>query len=114
MVTPLDRIRLIQDNYDSFCYGSSAEYREALPAAPFREAAAVWEGRMEATHFQEGDRVRSRVSRSNVKAGMIGTVRRLFLSFDHTYDVLFDRKHQPVVMRGYELERVEQLQEVGA
>ena len=33
MVTPLDRIRLIQDNYDSFCYGSSEEYREALPAA---------------------------------------------------------------------------------
>jgi hypothetical protein len=33
MATPLDRIRLIQDNYDSFCYGSSEEYREALPMA---------------------------------------------------------------------------------
>jgi len=69
---------------------------------------------MDATHFQEGDRVRARVSRSHVRAGMIGTVRRQFLSVDHSYDVMFDRKHQPVAMRGYELERAEQMQEVGA
>lgn len=33
MPTPHDRIRRIQENYDDFCYGSSEEYREALPAA---------------------------------------------------------------------------------
>jgi hypothetical protein len=33
MPTPLDRIRRIQENYDSFCYGSSEEYRQALPMA---------------------------------------------------------------------------------
>jgi len=86
----------------------------AFPAAPFQEAAAAWEERMEATHFQEGDRVRSRVTRRYIKAGMIGTVRRLFLSVDHTYDVVFDRNNPPVAMRGYELERVEQMQEVGS
>jgi hypothetical protein len=30
---PLDRIRQIQANYDDFCYGSSEEYRQALPMA---------------------------------------------------------------------------------
>jgi hypothetical protein len=69
---------------------------------------------MDATHFQEADRVRSRVTRRYIKAGMIGTVRRLFLAVDHTYDVVFDRNNPPVAMRGYELERVEQMQEVGS
>jgi hypothetical protein len=86
----------------------------AFPAAPFQEAAAEWEGYMDATYFQEGDRVRSRVTRRYIKAGMIGTVRRLFLSVDHTYDVVFDRNNPPVAMRGYELERIEQAQEVGS
>jgi hypothetical protein len=45
---------------------------------------------------------------------MVGTVRRVFLSVDHTYDVLFDRKRQPVMMRSHELERVDQAQEVSS
>jgi hypothetical protein len=69
---------------------------------------------MDAMHFQEGDRVRSLVTRRYIKAGMIGTVRRQFLSVDHTYDVVFDRKHPPIAMRGYELEPVEQVQEIGS
>jgi hypothetical protein len=69
---------------------------------------------MDTTHFQEGNRVRSQVTRMYIKAGMIGTVRRLFLSVDHTYDVVFDRNNPSVAMRGYELERVEQAQEVGS
>ena len=30
---PIDRIRRMQANYDDFCYGSSDEYRAALPLA---------------------------------------------------------------------------------
>ena len=69
---------------------------------------------MEATRFQEGAQVRSRVTREYITAGMVGTVRRVFLSVDHTYDVLFDRKRQPVMMRSHELERVDQAQEVSS
>jgi hypothetical protein len=69
---------------------------------------------MEATRFQEGDQVRSRVTREYIRAGMVGTVRRVFLSVDHTYDVLFDPKRQPVMMRTHELERVDQAQEVSS
>jgi hypothetical protein len=45
---------------------------------------------------------------------MVGTVRRVFLSVDDTYDVFFDGKHRPVVMRGHELERVEHERDVGS
>ena len=88
--------------------------RQGFPRCPFQEVAAAWEGLVDTAHFQEGDRVRSRVTRRYIKAGMIGTVRRLFLAVDHTYDVVFDRNNPPVAMRGYELERAEQAQEVGS
>lgn len=42
---------------------------------------------------------------------MVGTVQRSFRSIDDTYDVFFDGKRMPVMMRGHELERVEQAQE---
>ena len=66
---------------------------------------------MDATRFQVGDRVRSRVTRGDLRPGMVGTVQRSFLSVDDTYDVVFDSKRTPVLMRGHELERVEQAQE---
>ena len=69
---------------------------------------------MDELRFQVGDRVLSRVARDKFKAGMLGTVRRVFLSVDDVYDVLFDGKHRLVAMRGRELERVEQAQEWGA
>ena len=69
---------------------------------------------MEATHFQEGDRVRSRVTRDRLKAGMVGTVQQVFSSVDDIYDVVIDGDPVPVLMRGGEMERVEQMQEWGA
>jgi len=66
---------------------------------------------MDATRIQEGDRVRSRITRGDLKAGMVGTVERSFGSVDDTYDVVFDGKRMPVLMRGQELERLEQAQE---
>jgi hypothetical protein len=66
---------------------------------------------MAATRFQVGDRVRSRVTQGDLKVGMVGTVQRSFLSVDDTYDVFFDDKRMPVLIRGHELERVEQAQE---
>jgi hypothetical protein len=66
---------------------------------------------MDATRFQVGDRVRSRVTRGDLRAGMVGTVQRSFLSVDNIYDVFFDSKRTPVLMRGHELERVEQARE---
>ena len=69
---------------------------------------------MDDLRFQVGDRVLSRVARGKFKAGMLGTVRRVFVSVDDVYDVLFDGKHKLVAMRGHELERVEQAQEWGA
>jgi hypothetical protein len=72
------------------------------------------EGRMDELRFQVGDRVVSRVARDKFRAGMLGTVRRVFLSVDDVYDVLFDGKHRLVAMRGRELEPLEQAQEWGA
>jgi hypothetical protein len=69
---------------------------------------------MEGTRFQLGDRVRSRTTTEYIKAGMVGTVQRVFLSVDDTYDIVFDGKHRPVVMRGHELERVEHERDVGS
>ena len=69
---------------------------------------------MEGTRFQLGDRVRSRTTTGYIKAGMVGTVQRVFLSVDDTYDIVFDGKHRPVVMRGHELERVEHERDVGS
>jgi hypothetical protein len=69
---------------------------------------------MDDLRFQVGDRVLSRVARDKFKAGMVGTVLRVFLSVEDVYDVLFDGKRQPVVVRGDDLERVEQAQEWGA
>ena len=69
---------------------------------------------MDELRFQVGDRVLLRVARDKFKAGMLGTVRRVFLSVDDVYDVLFDGKRRLVAMRGRELERVEQAQEWGA
>jgi hypothetical protein len=66
---------------------------------------------MDTTRIREGDRVRSRVTRDDLKAGMVGTVERSFGSVDDTYDVVFDGKRMPVLMYGHELERVEQAQE---
>jgi hypothetical protein len=62
---------------------------------------------MGATRFQEGDRVRSRVTRDDLMAGMVGMVELSFDSVDDTYDVVFDGKRMPALMRGHELERVD-------
>ena len=69
---------------------------------------------MAATHIQEGDRVRSRVTRDRLKAGLVGTVQQVFSSVDDIYDVVFDSDPIPVLMRGGEMERVEQAEERGA
>ena len=69
---------------------------------------------MDDLRFRVGDRVLSRVARDKFKAGMVGTVRRVFLSIDDVYDVLFDGKCQPVVVHGDDLQRVEQARERGA
>ena len=69
---------------------------------------------MVATGIQEGDRVRSRVTRDRLKAGMVGTVQQVFSSVDDIYDVVFDGDPVPVLMRGGEMERGEQAQEWGA
>ena len=69
---------------------------------------------MDELRFQVGDRVSSRVARGKFRVGTVGTVRRVFLSVDDVYDVLFDGKRRLVAMRGRELERVEQAQEWGA
>jgi hypothetical protein len=66
---------------------------------------------MDDLSFQVGDRAVSRVARDKFRAGMVGTVRRVFLSVNDVYDVFFDGKHRPVVVRGEDLERVEQAQE---
>ena len=57
---------------------------------------------MDATRFQVGERVRSQVTRGDLKAGMVGTVQRSFLSVDNIYDVFFDSKPTPILMRGHE------------
>ena len=69
------------------------------------------EGHMDDLRFQVGDRVVSRVARDKFRAGMLGTVRRVFLSVEDVYDVFFDGKQQPVVVGGDDLERVEQARE---
>jgi hypothetical protein len=69
---------------------------------------------MDDLRFQVGDRVVSRVARDRFTAGMLGTVQRVFLSVNDVYDVLFDGKHQPLVIRADDLERVERAQEWGA
>ncbi len=66
---------------------------------------------MDDLRFQVGDRVVSRVARDKFRAGMLGTVRRVFLSVEDVYDVFFDGKQQPVVVGGDDLERVEQARE---
>ena len=63
---------------------------------------------MAATPIQEGNRVRSRVTRDRLKAGMVGTVQQVFSSVDDIYDVVFDSDPIPVLMRGGEMERLEQ------
>jgi|GraSoiStandDraft_16_1057320.scaffolds.fasta_scaffold2398851_2 hypothetical protein len=69
---------------------------------------------MAATPIQEGDRVRSRVTRDRLKAGMVGTVQQVFSSVDDIYDVVFDSDPIPVLMRGGEMERLEQARQRGA
>jgi hypothetical protein len=72
------------------------------------------EGRMDELRFQVGDRVMLRVAWDKFRVGMLGTVRRVFLSVDDVYDVLFDGERRLVAMRGRELEPLEQAQEWGA
>ena len=69
---------------------------------------------MDELRFQVGDRVVLRVARDKFRVGMVGTVRRVFLSVDDVYDVLFDGKQQPLVVRADDLEPLEQAQEWGA
>jgi hypothetical protein len=59
---------------------------------------------MDATRFQEGDRVRARESIARVKAAMIGTVVRIFTILHDTYEVQFDDLPFRSIIKGTALE----------
>jgi hypothetical protein len=53
--------------------------------------------------FREGDRVVARVTIPPIKAGMVGTIKRVFVSVIELYDVQFDDLTHPYILRGYQL-----------
>jgi hypothetical protein len=59
-------------------------------------------------YFREGDRVMARVSKSPIKAGMIGTIQRVFLSVIDLYDVQFDDLPHPYILHGDQLAPLQQ------
>jgi hypothetical protein len=59
---------------------------------------------MDATLFQEGDRVRARESQARAQAAMIGTVVRVFIVLDDTYEVQFDDLPFRSIIKGTALE----------
>jgi hypothetical protein len=61
--------------------------------------------------FREGDRVIARVSTLPIKAGMIGTIQRVFMSVIDLYDVQFDDLPHPYILRGYQLALLQEADE---
>ena len=59
-------------------------------------------------YFREGDRVMARVSKPPIKAGMIGTIQRVFISVIDLYDVQFDDLPHPYILRGNQLTSLQQ------
>jgi hypothetical protein len=59
-------------------------------------------------YFREGDRVMARVSKPPIKAGMIGTIQRVFISVIDLYDVQFDDLPHPYILRGDQLAPLQQ------
>ena len=70
-------------------------------------AADRWEGDMIAKRFKVGERVKARATIGQVRVGMLGTIRRAFISIPDAYDVQFDDYPVPRMMQRRELERVE-------
>jgi hypothetical protein len=62
---------------------------------------------MIAKRFQVGDRVKARATIGHVRAGMLGTIRRAFISIPDAYDVQFDDYPIPRMIQRRELERIE-------
>jgi hypothetical protein len=61
---------------------------------------------MIAKRFQVGDRVKARATIGQVRAGMLGTIRRAFISIPDAYHVQFDDYPIPRMIQRRELERV--------
>jgi hypothetical protein len=59
---------------------------------------------MIANRFEVGDRVRTRVASVGVSAGTSGSVQIQFTAVDNLYEVLFDGRPHPLLMRREELE----------
>jgi hypothetical protein len=64
---------------------------------------------MVGTHFQEGERVRARVSTTSVRAGALGIIRHIIVptAARDAYDVCFDGWPNLCLMWGDELDRVD-------
>jgi hypothetical protein len=58
--------------------------------------------------FLEGDRVMAQVSVPPIKAGMIGTITRVFITVGDLYDVQFDDLPHPYILHGYQLAPLQQ------
>ena len=58
--------------------------------------------------FREGDRVMARVSLPPIKAGTIGTIKRVFITVGDLYDVQFDNLRHPYILHGYQLAPLQQ------
>jgi hypothetical protein len=56
--------------------------------------------------LRKGDRVRAGFARYGLRAGVTGTIRRVFRATPDAYEVAFDGVRQPVVMYRRDLERV--------
>ena len=63
------------------------------------------------TSFREGDRVTARMTLPPIKAGMVGTIQRVFLSVIDLYDVQFDDLMHPYILRGHQLALLERKDE---
>ena len=55
------------------------------------------------SYFREGDRVKAQISTPPIRAGMVGTILRVFMSASDTYDVQFDDLSTPRIMHGDQL-----------
>ena len=69
---------------------------------------------MVAAPFTLGERVRLRTAIPAVRAGALGIIGFAYSSVPDAYEVYFDRHILPKLMRARDLERVEQMQEVGS
>ena len=53
--------------------------------------------------LREGDRVVAKYSIPPIKAGMVGTIQRVFMSVIDLYDVQFDDLTHPYILRAFQL-----------